>query len=79
MTDLATLQTRLSEAQDARHALATGQRVVEVMRDGKRMRFQESNKGDLAAYIDEITTSIADLEAPTTGALPRRRFIGIAF
>lgn len=79
MADLETLQTRLAEAQAARHALATGQRVVEVVRDGKRMRFQESNKGDLAGYIDELGAAIAELQQPVIGALPRRRFIPVAF
>lgn len=78
MADLATLQTRLTDAEAARHALATGQRVVEVMRDGRRVRYQESNRGDLGLYIDELAAAIAGLTAPSTGALPRRRFIPIA-
>ena len=79
MADVATLKTRLEEAEAARHALATGQRVVDVWRDGRRVRYQESNKADLASYIDDLIAEIAALEAPATGALPRRRFIPAAF
>lgn len=79
MADVDTLKTRLAEAEAARHALATGQRVVDVWRDGRRVKYQESNKADLAAYIDDLTTRIAGLDAPLTGALPRRRFIPAAF
>ena len=79
MADAATLQTRLDEAEQARHALATGQRVVDVWRDGQRVRYQESNKGDLYAYIADLRNELAAATAPATGALPRRRAIPVAF
>lgn len=79
MADLETLQTRLAEAEAARHSLAMGERVIEVLRDGRRMTFQASNRGDLDAYISELKASIADLEAVAASALPRRRFMRAAF
>lgn len=79
MADLATLKTRLTEAEAAKHDLAMGARVVEVVRDGRRIRYQEANKGDLDTYIDKLLREIDDLEAPASGSLPRRRFIPAAF
>ncbi|MGF7152625.1 gpW family head-tail joining protein [Novosphingobium gossypii] len=79
MADLATLKTRLAEAEEARHALAMGTRVVEVWRDGKRLKFSEANKGDLDGYITDLSGQIADIESAASGARPRRRFIGVSF
>lgn len=79
MADLETLQTRLTEAEAALHSLAMGERVVEVVRDGRRVRYQESNKGDLGAYADLLRRSIADLQAVAAGNTRRRRFIPVAF
>lgn len=75
--DLETLKSRLTEAETAIHALATGQRVVDVWKDGRRVRFQEGNRGDLMRYAQELRDQIAGLEMPA--ARPRRRFIPVAF
>lgn len=79
MADLATLQTRLSEAETALHDLATGSRVVEVRRDGKMMKYGEANKSSLADYIADLRRQIDVLTSADETTLPRRRFIGCSF
>ena len=79
MADLATLQSWLTEAEAARHALSTGQRIKEVWRDGRRVIFEGMSAGTLGSYIDGLNAAIAALNADTSGALPRRRFIGTCF
>ena len=76
MADLETLKTRLAEAEDALHALNLGERVVEVMRDGRRMRYQESNRGGLEGYIGSLRAQVAESEITPRS---RRRFIPVAF
>jgi hypothetical protein len=77
MADVETLRTRLAEAETAMHALAMGTRVVEVVRDGRRVKYSESGKGELSAYIDSLTRQIEALEGASSGSLPRRRFIPV--
>lgn len=79
MADIETLKTRLAEAEDARHALATGGRVVDVWKDGRRVRYAEANRGDLDTYIDGLKALIEAGEQPVETARPRRRFIPVAF
>lgn len=50
------VETKLTEAREAYHALLTGQRVVRIQRDGKIVEFSEANKRDLAAYISSLET-----------------------
>ena len=75
MTDLVTLQARLTEAEAALHALMTGTRVVMVQTDTKQVRYAESDQGNLRAYIAELRGQIQTLGG--TGA--RRRAIGVRF
>lgn len=76
MADLTTLRTWLSEAEAARHALALGQSVVEVVRDGRRMRFNEQDGAHLDTYIADLVAQIAQLEDAANGtSLTRRRAI----
>jgi len=79
MADLETLKTRLVEAEEAWHALQTGARVVEVRRDGKLVKYQASNRGELASYVAELKRQIEVAEDAAAGRLPRRRFIPVAF
>lgn len=78
MADLATLQAWLVEAEAARHALATGARVVEVSKDGDRMAYQAGNAGQLDTYAADLRVLIAELQNPLPASLPRRRFIPTA-
>lgn len=77
MADLATLQARLTEAETALHNLAIGARVVDVWKDGRRVRYSEATKSQLEAYIKDLNDQITDAQATSTD-LPRRRFIGVS-
>lgn len=82
MADLATLRARLSEAEAARHkAMTTGQ-IVDVWRDGRRIRYAQNDYTELQAYIRDLTAEIIALD-PTgpeaTAQTPRRRAIGVRF
>ena len=80
MADLATLQTRLADAETALDTLVKGGQVVEVATaSGKRVKYASANRGDLEAYIGRLTRDIALLEIEATGSRPRRRFIPVAF
>jgi hypothetical protein len=76
MADLATLQTRLSEAEAARHALLTGARVQVVARDGRRVEYTPAanSMAQLEAYISQLQADIATLTgtASTDWRLNRR-------
>ena len=55
----ATLQSRLVEAQDAFHALQTGQQTVSLTIGDKRMAFTPADTDKLRAYIRDLQTAIA--------------------
>ena len=73
MTDLVTLKTRLTEAEDARHQFGLGTAVVEVWRDGRRVKYSGANVGNLDSYILALRNEIAALEALEAGAPSTRR------
>ena len=76
MADLATLQTRLTEAEAARHALLTGTRVAVVARDGRRLEYTSAagSIAQLESYIGQLQADIATLTgvASTDWRLNRR-------
>ena len=76
MTDLATLQTRLANAETALDKLITGRQIVEI-RHGQNevMRFSAANIGQLRAYIADLKGQIAKINGvtPTGGRGYRRR------
>lgn len=78
MATASEIQTRLTEAETALHNLATGASVVEVWRDGRRVKYTASKMSELQAYVDWLR---AELESATMVAAgkPRRRAIGIAW
>ncbi|QTH19651.1 phage tail protein [Rhizorhabdus wittichii] len=76
MTDLTTLRTWLSEAEAARHAIATSGAVIEVQRGDRRMRFSRENLTALTSYIAELQRDIAAAERQASGR-PRRSAIGV--
>lgn len=81
MADLATLQTRLAEAEEARHQLALGNSVTLVMRGGihgRRMQFNGDDGPRLDAYILQLQRDIEAATADANGC-PRRRPIGVRF
>lgn len=76
MATVAELEARLAEAEAALHALATGARVADVMRDGRRVTYSASNMGELQVYINWLRSEI-EKEAATETGRPRRRAIGL--
>lgn len=73
MADLATLQAWRTEAEAARHAIALGQGVQEVQRDGRRVIYTRANLADLQQYIRDLDRQISELtgEAPSDPMLRR--------
>lgn len=57
-----TLQARLIEAQDALHALETGQQTVSVaLADGTRVAFTPATVANLRRYISDLLGEITAL------------------
>jgi len=71
MADLATLQTRLAEAEEAYHQLMTGAKEVTVSIGGYgSTTYTQVNIEKLDQYIQKLTAQIARL-----GGKPRRGVI----
>ncbi|MDG9928524.1 MULTISPECIES: gpW family head-tail joining protein [unclassified Pseudomonas] len=47
-------EQNLKEARAALHLLITGKSTVSVQRDGKIVWFQQANRRDLEAYINQL-------------------------
>lgn len=74
MADLATLQTRLTEAETARHNIATGGGVEFVSRDGRAVRYSRNNLADLNEYIETLERDI-EMATNVASGKPRRAAI----
>lgn len=74
MTSLATLQTRLTEAEAALHALNMGERIVSLnITTGAATRqysYQAADIGKLEGYISRLNDQIANVSAT-----PRKRVL----
>lgn len=62
MADTATLQTRLTEAEDALHRVLTGQSVTVVGYDGHRTEYSAASAGDLRRYIATLRRQLGQGE-----------------
>lgn len=71
MADLATLQTRLLEAELAYHKLSTGSSAEEVQHGDMNTKYTRADLGQLAAYIASLNSQIAALGGTRNGS-PRR-------
>jgi hypothetical protein len=72
MTDLATLQARLAEAEAAYHKMMTGKLVAEIRHGlGEAMRFNKPEA--LLAYINDLKGQIAALTGVAGGRIRARR------
>ena len=78
MASLVQLQLWLTEAETARHALAMGEQVVEVWKDGRRITYNRNTLGDLEAYIKRLERDIEQASNVAAGKR-RRSAIGIHF
>lgn len=52
------LETYLSEARTALHALMTGQTMVSVSYEGRSVSYYRSNLAELRAYIRDLETRL---------------------
>ncbi len=68
MTDLATLQARLAEAEEAYHRLQCGEKRVAFSRAGTSMSWTAAQAPELRRYIGELKDKIA---RGGGGGLPR--------
>lgn len=66
MTDRATLEARLAEAETAYRALLLGQTVQAAGLDGRNVTYTPANAASLAAYIQSLKAQL--------GRGPRRFF-----
>lgn len=76
MADLATLQTRLAEAEAAYHALLTGSAIEEVEHGDMRQRYVSSatSMQQLSSYIADLRAQIVALGGAVSGER-RRGFV----
>jgi hypothetical protein len=62
VADLATLQARLTEAEDAYHQLAIGRKVVQSRTaSGRFLVYTQADMPHLAAYVERLKGEIAAL------------------
>ncbi len=70
MTDAATLQARLAEAEDALHRLEMGESVVSVSTGDRSANYGRADAPRLRAYIHELKCAL--------GLVPRRRALRVS-
>lgn len=75
MTDLLDLQTKLTQAQEARHRLLTGTLEVSVSLHGYgSTTYTQSNITGLENYIQDLKRDIAKLNGSPRRGIIRTRF-----
>lgn len=67
MADLATLQTRLAEAEAAYHRLQTGAAEETVQHGDMRVTYTAASAGKLASYIESLKAQIAAAGGSNSG------------
>lgn len=73
MATLATLQTRLTEAEDALHQLLIGTREVTIeFGAGRKVSYNQANIAELRSYIARLEDQIAVLQGTGAGRKPVR-------
>lgn len=74
------IETWISEAEAARHKLMSGEDVVDVWKDGRRMRFQKASLSELTEYLAVLRSELvqAQIDEGLT-VTRRRRAIGLAW
>ena len=80
MATASEIQIRITEAETALHALATGARVADVWRDGRRVTYTAASMQDLRDYISLLKSDLASAQtAEGMTVTRRRRPIGLAW
>lgn len=75
-TEVETITRYIVEAKARRHSVALGEAVIDVWRDGRRMRMTVSSIEELNGYISQMENELAKATATAAGT-PRRRAIGL--
>lgn len=77
---IARLETEIAEAEAQRALVAQGRAVVDVWRDGRRVRYQVPTLAQLEEHIRSLKSELyeAQLEAGQSPT-PRRRAIGLGW
>lgn len=74
MSDLATLQSRLAEAESAYHRLLTGSLEESIGLGDMQVRYTRADVDKLAGYVSALRAEVADLGGTGTGNR-RRAFV----
>jgi hypothetical protein len=69
MADLATLKTRLAEAEEALHRLQTGDREVKVATIGRAAEYGQTDAPKLERYIATLRSEIDRLSGRSRGPI----------
>jgi hypothetical protein len=77
-TDVEQATRLLAEARAAQHALRMGERVVDVWKNGGRVRYAETNAAELDSYVKQLERDLTALTATEAGQ-PRRRPINLMY
>ena len=73
MASLLTLQTRLTEAEEALHQLVIGTREVTIeFGSGRKVSYNQANIAELRSYIARLEDQIAVLQGSGAGRKPVR-------
>lgn len=75
MADISTLQTWLTEAENALHTLQIGGLRVQMERAGTKIVYTPANIGALKAYVATLQSQIRAAGGTIAGIQPRRRGI----
>lgn len=78
MATISELETMIAEAKAHRHQIALGNAVIEVWRDGRRVRKHIANSAELENYIRSLERELENLTAANAGR-PKRRPIALAW
>lgn len=80
MATISQIETWIAEAETYRHTVATGGAVMDVWRDGRRMKVRIGTIAELDEYIATLRSELvqAQIDAGVTPTR-RRRAIGLAW
>lgn len=75
-SDVQRLTRLLAEAEAQRHNVALGTAVIDIWRDGRRIRKHITNLAELNSYMNQLRRELASATA-VEGGSARRRAIGV--
>lgn len=78
-TDVTTLQTRLTEAEQAYHSLQMGASQVEIQKGDRQVKFNLASVDKLRLYIGELKSQLVAAGALSASESGRRRPLNVVF